>query len=126
MPRIARPISGETLRVRDALAKHIESSERSTNSFARRHGLKQYALSRFLTGVTKSVTPEIRRALSYAGIDPKDGITDIGQSVDNPRLRRALEKTWDGTPQMADLLAEIIEALGPALARSTRPRQERP
>ncbi len=126
MPRTARPISDETIRVREALAKHIRSVGLTPNSFAPLCGVGQYTLSRFLSGVTKTITPAVQPALRYAGIDPKSGIENKGQPIDNPRLLQALERVWDGTPQMADLLAEIIEALGPALARSTRPPQKRP
>ena len=126
MPRIARSISDETVRARDALTKYLASAGLSVNSFARACGVKQCTLSRFFGGRTKTLTPAVRRALSYAGIDLETGITRITPSTENPRLRQALEKAWDGTPEMADLLADVIEALGPTLARSTRSRQERP
>jgi hypothetical protein len=125
MPRITRQVSAETIRIREALAEHIRNTGHSVNFFAALCGVRQYTLSRFITGVTKNITPAIRSALGYAGIDCELGITAEAQPLDNARLRRALEKTWDGSPEMAELLADIIEAVGPALARCTRTHQER-
>lgn len=122
MPRTARPVSAETIRIREALIKHIRSAGLTPNAYASLCGVGQWTISRFLSGATKTVTPAVMPALSYAGIDLESSIADVADPIDNPRLRQALEKTWDGSPQMADMLAEIIEAVGPALARCTRYR----
>jgi hypothetical protein len=39
--------------------------------------------------------------------------------VDNPRLRAALERNWDGSAEGAEKLAVMIDAIGPML-RSMR------
>ncbi|WP_155403742.1 hypothetical protein [Variovorax paradoxus] len=61
------------------------------------------------------MTAAIRPLLNYANIDFENGITEIGGVLDNPRVRGALERVWDGRPETADLLARLIEALGPVL-----------
>ena len=122
MPRIARPISGDTVRVRDALAKHIRSMDMTPNAFATTCGVGQSTLSRFLGGITKNINPAIKPALRYAGIEDISSIPKEARSLDNARLRDALDKVLDGSPQMVELLADIIEAVGPAVARYARHR----
>jgi len=79
----------------------------------------QPTVSRFFTGRTKTITPEISKVLSYAGIERSSGIKRINQCVDNSRVRAALERNWDGTAEGADKLAVLIDAIGPML-RSMR------
>jgi transcriptional regulator with XRE-family HTH domain len=122
MPRIARPISDDTTRVRDALAKHIRSINLTPNAFAAQCGVSQSTLSRFLCGITKNINPAIKPALRYAGIDYIRGIPNDARSLDNARLREVLDRLSDGSPEVAELLADIIEALVPAVARYARRR----
>lgn len=108
------------MRVREALAKHIESANLSPNAFAKLCGVGQSTMSRFLGGVTKNINPAIKPALRYACIGLITGIPKMTPPLDNARLRDALDKVWDGSPQMADLLADIIEAVGPVVTRCAR------
>lgn len=115
MPRIAKPTTLETVRAREALRLYLKRQSISVNALSQAAGVGQPTVSRFLSGRTKSVTAAIRPLLDYANIDFENGITEIGGVLDNPRVRGALERVWDGRPETADLLARLIEALGPVL-----------
>lgn len=115
MPRTVKPTTLEAVRAREALRLYLKRQSISVNSLAQAAGVGQPTVSRFLSGRTKSVTAAIRPLLSYANIDFENGIKEIGGVLDNPRLRGALERVWDGRPETADLLARLIEALGPVL-----------
>lgn len=115
MPRTAKPTTSEAVRAREALRLYLKRQSVSVNALSQAAGVGQPTVSRFLSGRTKSVTPAIRPLLDYANIDFENGITEIGSVLDNPRVRDALERVWDGRPETADLLARLIEALGPVL-----------
>lgn len=115
MPRTAKPTTLEAVRAREALRLYLKRQSISVNALAQAAGVGQPTVSRFLSGRTKSVTAAIRPLLDYANIDSENGITEIGGVLDNPRVRGALERVWDGRPETADLLARLIEALGPVL-----------
>jgi len=126
MPRTAKPTTLEAVRCREALRQYLKRRSMSVNALSQVVGVGQPTVSRFLSGRTKSVTPAIRPLLEYADIDSENGITEIGSVLDNPRVRDALERVWDGRPETADLLARLIEALGPVLksAPSTATRNK--
>lgn len=115
MPRTVKPTTLEAVRAREALRLYLKRQSISVNALAQASGVGQPTVSRFLSGRTKSVTAAIRPLLSYANIDFENGIKEIGGVLDNPRVRDALERVWDGRPETADLLARLIEALGPVL-----------
>lgn len=115
MPRNARPVTREAIRAREALKAYIAQRDVSVNSLAIEAGVGQPTISRFLSGRTKTVTPVIRSLLSYAQIDVENGITRISSVLDNPRVQAALEHAWDGREETAEMLARLIEALGPVL-----------
>jgi len=82
-------------------------------------GISQSTVQRFLTGRTKNITEAIRPLLIYAGIRLDSGMNEDQQSSASPgsvRLRRALEKVWDGDEASAMALAQVIEAVGPFLS----------
>lgn len=115
MPRIAKPTTLEAVRAREALRLYLKRRQISVNALSQVVGVGQPTVSRFLSGRTKSVTAAIRPVLSYADIDFEEGITEMGGALDNPRVREALKRVWDGRPETAELLARLIEALGPVL-----------
>lgn len=92
------------------------------NAYAGQCGVGQWTLSRFLNGRTKNITPAMEPALRYARIDWNTGITNPATAADNARLRNALNKVWDGSEETAELLAGMIEALGPVVARCVKHR----
>lgn len=118
MPRKAKPATLEAVRSREALKAYITRRDISVNALSIEAGVGQPTISRFLSGRTKTVTPVIRPLLIYAGIESEIGITRISSLLDNPRVQEALEHVWDGRAETAEMLARLIEALGPVL-RST-------
>ena len=97
----------------------------SANALAKSSGVGQSTLSRFLSGVTRKITPEVRRALRYAEIDHEKCITSGPNAPDNATLRAALSRVWDGTDEGAELIARFLEAIGPLLLRRERPPTEK-
>ena len=61
--------------------------------------------------------------LEYAGIDINNRIDDAKNSVhENARIRQALDKVWDGEQSTAEILAKLIESVGPAIVQAGRMR----
>ncbi|CAN7760775.1 hypothetical protein LJR039_007094 [Pseudorhodoferax sp. LjRoot39] len=105
--------------MRHDLQAYLNRENISANRLSVLAAVKQSTVSRFLTGRTKTVTPAIQRALTYAGIDQASDIPRIAEGLDHSRLRAAVERNWDGTAEGADKLAVLIDAIGPIL-RSMR------
>jgi len=100
------------------LAAYFERPGKSEMQLSRESGVPQYTISRFMTGRTKSVTPDVGKALQHA----KNGIgLRVGKLAADPRIQRALGSAWDGTEQGTALLASAIDALAPVI-RSARPK----
>lgn len=85
------------------------------NALAKRVGLVQSTVQRFLSGRTKEVTPRVAKVLAYANIELKHGIIGSEAYPGNKRLRRALEHALDAHPQAIDLLTTVIEGIAVAL-----------
>lgn len=118
MPRIATQPSADVMQARTFLAAYLARSGNSEMGLSRISGVPQYTISKFLTGRIKSLTPQVRLALSYADI----GIsTKVEQLTADPRIQRALGSAWDGTDQGVTLLASAIDALAPVI-RGARPK----
>lgn len=59
--------------------------------------------------------------LKYAGIDTNMCIDDVANSgLENTRIRWALDKVWDGRDSTAEILAKLIESVGPAIVQANR------
>jgi hypothetical protein len=82
-------------------------------------GVKQFTVSRFISGRTRKLSAEIMRVCNYAGISVDTGI-DIRS--DDARLQAALSRVWDGKAESAELIAVFIESLGPVLQTIKRQR----
>jgi transcriptional regulator with XRE-family HTH domain len=117
MPRIAAPPTQDAVRARKALKTYLTKEQLSANALAGITGVGQSTLCRFLTGRTKSVTASIKPVLRYAHIEIDSGIANGMNPLDNGRVRDALARAWDGSPESAELLAGLIEALGPVVTR---------
>ena len=116
MPRTSRPSTRGLCRAVDDFRAHLRAEAVSENAFAKRHGLVQSTVHRFVAGRTKSLTPAARKILTYAKIELQTGITEESPAaVDNPQLREALERAWDGRPETVELLASLIDAVGSAI-----------
>jgi hypothetical protein len=120
MPRIAKPASLQTESLRRALKIYLAQELLSVNEISKRVSVEQSTLCRFVSGRTKSVTPAINKVLSYAQIDINKCITEAPTLLDNSRIRSALAKVWDGTPETAEVLAGLIEIVGPLVTRHIR------
>lgn len=119
MPRKARPHSRQALMARTALKEYLAKKGVSVSSLALSAGIAQPTLSRFLTGRTKNLTRDIHTVLKYARINVVDGIDGMLDPLDNPRVREAFARVWDGSDAGAVLIADLVEALGPILFRHT-------
>jgi transcriptional regulator with XRE-family HTH domain len=119
MPRIAKPHTDESQLMRQLLREYLKREGITANRLSSAAQVGQPTVSRFLTGRTKTVTPAISTVLTYAGIERLPSILRITVGVDNPRLRAALERNWDGSAEGAEKLAVMIDAIGPML-RSMR------
>lgn len=105
--------------MRQLLKEYLNRESLSVNKLSSLAEISQPTLSRFMTGRTKTVTPEISKVLTYACIDRELPIKRITLGVHNSSLRAALERNWDGTAEGAVKLAVLIDAMGPLL-RSMR------
>ena len=116
MPRIVRPPSPRLQSAVNEFKGYLRREGISENSFAKRHHLVQSPVLRLLKGRTKTATPAAKRILAYANIRLESGIMPRPRTaVDNPRLRQALERAWDGREETTELLANLIEAVGTAI-----------
>ena len=115
MPRIAKPIADNVRRVRNEFADYLKREGLSGNKFASAAGVGQPVISRFLSGRTKTITPALGRALTYARIAIDEDNLRIASTIDNQRLRAALEKHCDGSDELAEVFASLINAVGPVI-----------
>lgn len=112
MPRIAMEPSVEVAQGRTLLAAYLARPGNSGSDLARRSGVPQYTVSKFLTGRIKSMTPPVKRLLQFAEIGIDVGLSKL---TSDPRIQRALGSAWDGTEQGVSLLASAINALAPVI-----------
>lgn len=112
MPRIPFEPDPQVEQVRAALRDYVAAKRGRQTLIEKATGVRQYTISRFISGRTRKLSPEIRSVCDYVGIQTDTGIEDPGDSA---RLQAALSKVWDGRPETAELLAALIESLGPVL-----------
>jgi hypothetical protein len=108
------PLKSDPLveQIRIALGDYIRAKRGRQISIQKATGVKQYTISRFISGRRRKLSPEIKAACKYAGINVDNGIE---KGDDNTRLQAALSRVWDGQPESAELIAVLIESLGPIL-----------
>lgn len=121
MPRIAKPPTPEVESARKALVDYLATTGRSLNSLANELDVRQSTLYRFVVGRTKSITPKVRPALDYVHklaipcIIQREGVSD------NADLHELLRRSWPDRPDAADVLAKLIDAIGPIIAQHCNP-----
>jgi transcriptional regulator with XRE-family HTH domain len=121
MPRIAKPPQANLPRIRRELQAYLKNAGTTPTAFAEAHGVNQSTVQRFLTARTKTVTPKMKPLLRYANIEIDIRISDVTiQGRDNARIRQALDKVWDGRESTAEILAKLIESVGPVIVQANR------
>lgn len=101
--------------MRDQLRAYLSARGKTETELSRASGVAQYTVSRFLTGRIKSLTPEVRKFMTYAsnGIEGNDD-----RVARDPRIVGALCNAWDGTDAGISLLAITINALAPVIRQA--------
>lgn len=121
MPRIARPPQANLPRIRKELRAYLKRVGSTPTAFAIEQGVNQSTVQRFLAARTKTVTSKMKSLLEYAEIDVNICINDAASSGrDNVRIRQALDKVWDGRESTAEILAKLIESVGPVIVQANR------
>jgi hypothetical protein len=82
-------------------------------------GIKQYTISRFISGRKRKMSADILAVCKHAGIPTHAGIESRAEDA---RLHAALSKVLDGTVETTELIASLIESLGPVVRTLTRHR----
>lgn len=121
MPRIAKPPQSNLPRIRKELQAYLKRVGSTPTAFANENGVNQSTVQRFLAARTKTVTFKMKPLLEYACIDVNMRIDYAENSGrDNVRIRQALEKVWDGRESTAEILAKLIESVGPVIVQANR------
>lgn len=121
MPRIAKPPQANLPRIREELRAYLIKIGSTPTAFAIENGVNQSTVQRFLAARTKTVTAKMKRLLEYADIDVNLRIEDeIRSGRDNARIRQALDKVWDGRESTAEILAKLIESVGPVIMHASQ------
>jgi len=121
MPRISKPPQANLPRIRKELEAYLKNAYITPTAFAAMHGVNQSTVQRFLAARTKTVTPKMRSLLKYANIDIDMRINDVASSGrDNARILQALDRVWDGRESTAEILAKLIESVGPVIVQASR------
>lgn len=108
-------------RIRKELEAYLKDAYITPTAFAARHGVNQSTVQRFLAARTKTVTPKMKPLLKYANIEIDMRINDVPSSGrDNARIRQALDRVWDGRESTAEILAKLIESVGPVIVQASR------
>ena len=121
MPRIAKPPQANLPRIREEFRAYLTRIGSTPTAFAIENGVNQSTVQRFLAARTKTVTTKMKRLLEYADIDVNLRIEDERSSgPDNARIRQALDKVWDGRESTAEILAKLIESVGPVIMQASQ------
>ncbi len=108
-------------RIRKELWAYLKRVDLTPTAFAILLGVNQSTVQRFLAGRTKTVTSKMKSLLEYANIDVNMCMEDTESSGrDNALIRQALDKVWDGRESTAEILAKLIESVGPAIVQASR------
>ena len=115
------PVQPAAIAARRRLKAYLRKKTTTPTEFSREVGVNQSTVQRFLAGRTKTITPAVRKMLAYASIEEKDCINaSVGSAFDNPHIRQALERVWDGSDGSAEMLAKLIVTVAPLVALRAR------
>jgi len=109
-------------REREKLARRIKrartKSHLSTAEIAARASVDPGQTSRILEGDFRTISANVVQICKVLGFDPHDGSVAVptrAQATRNAawaRLEDAVRRAWDKTPQGAERLANVIDAVG--------------
>lgn len=117
MPRLPIRTDPNTERIRRQLREYVRGARGRERELERTTKVKQYTINRFVNGRTKRLSQDLRTVCEYAGIEVIPG---INRASDDSRLQAALARVWDGREETAELLAILIETVGPLLLSTTK------
>lgn len=112
MPKNKLPYSREIIYIRTQLEGYIALTKKSQTHIAIGSGVKQYFVNRLIKGRVKKINDDVIKVCNYAKITINNG---INMAEGNQRLQRALELAWDGNEESAQVLAALIEVIGPVV-----------
>jgi transcriptional regulator with XRE-family HTH domain len=100
------------------LSQWLKAEGRTQAGVAAEANITQPHLSRILAGMFKpGRSAAAERLCNLAGVPLREERTRIDRNV---RLMRALERLWDGTPEDAERLADLLVAAGDLRHRTPR------
>ena len=105
MPKTKLPTDPLVVTAVRALKQYLAAGEISATRLAKAAFVSQPQASKILQGKTKKVSPDLVKLCEYAKIK----ITTDPAPLDHPRIRRAIERAWDGQPETIELIARLIE-----------------
>jgi hypothetical protein len=123
MPRKASPQSSD---VRDAISSIVsfcEGSNISILALSRSAQVSQSALSRFIDGKRKTITPTARKCIAYVNNQHnwhnRHNVDTVGLRVvgieGSELIENAAKSLWDGDPCTEELVASVIRTLKPTV-----------
>lgn len=115
MPRLAIEETPEVTTSREQLQALIDSKRTTGTTLCSSVGARQWHISRFLSGRTKTITPTVRRILNHANLSQTGMIDEL---LDDKQVRAALMAAWDGSPHGRGMVAQAIQALAPLIRRA--------
>lgn len=106
-------MSGALKRKWDRLKEKLDEGGETQQSIAKASGVSQATVSRILERCPKRKSKAFTRLCNYALLDEPATIGSADPSG-SPLLMEALRETWDGTPEHARALADILRAVNAA------------
>lgn len=105
-------MSGALKRKWDRLREVLGARGTSQMSIAKGSGVSQATISRVLERCPKRNSKAFTKLCKYALPEPSS--MDSADPATSPLLMDALRETWDGTPEHAKALADILRAVNAA------------
>lgn len=130
MPRIAKPVASDVESARAVVRAYLQRSGTTETALAMATDVKQYTVSRLLTGRLKNLNRDAEVLASYARnamsrmVDTQPAATKEQRlnpsSTGRKELQAAVLEAWDGTEAGAAMLKGVLHALSPLLLRHVK------
>jgi len=115
MNEILKPIH----EIKFLLMQYKESSGRGViNKIARDTKIDQSQVSRILSGKFVRVGPHVLQICKYADITFM--LPTVKQKIISKKLIEAIDNTWDGTPEVEEILCNVINSIKPMVRRFSK------